>query len=167
MVRHLIGGRSRGRLLAYALIIGSALGYPALHVKIDGNKQAAAALRSESLALERARVDLDKLQARVHRAQQLSDQVETLVAAAGPALQGMQRFSRRQVSVSQQGLSRAQAEAWLRGFDAGPSGFLVVDAFNIKVAAATEGLFDESLDPDKAGQLVVSLKGEYIGRVLQ
>ncbi|CAM5449494.1 hypothetical protein TMEC54S_03363 [Thauera mechernichensis] len=167
MALHRLGGRSRGRLMAYALILAAALVYPAMLARIDAQQQAAAALRAQALTLERTRAELEALRARVARAQQLSAEVDALILAAGPALQSMQGFTRRQVSVSQQSLSRTQAEAWLRGFDAGPSGFLVVDAFSVKVAAATAGLFDESADPDLPGQLIVSLKGEYIGRALQ
>lgn len=160
-------GRSRGRLLAYALILGGALAYPAVQARIELQKQELFELGERTHTLERTRTELAELRARVSRVQQLSDEVETLVVAAGPALMSMENFTRRQVSVSQQALSRTQAEAWLRGFDAGPSGFLVVDAFSIKVLNEAEGLFDESADPGKPGQLVVSLKGDYIGRSAQ
>ena len=87
-----------------------------------------------------------------------------MLTSAGTELATALPFSRRQVAVTQQALSRSQAEAWLRGFEASAQGFLVIDAFSIKPAGGAEDLFAASIDPDLAAQLTVSLKGEYIGR---
>ena len=159
------GVRSAGRVVAYFVILGAALAYPALQQRTDALRLEAASIRTQASALERSRTELEALRARVDRVQQLSGEVEALLASARPGLMDSDAFTRRQVSVMQQSFSRAQAEAWLRGFDAGGAGFLVVEAFSIKVTNAADGLFDESADPERAGQLLVSLKGDYIGRV--
>lgn len=159
-----LGGRSLSRLLAYVLILGAVLAYSIIESHTQALLREAATLKMKTADLEKAHADIDALRARVARVQALSDQAERLLDRAGPSLVSLMPFSRRQLAVTQQALSRSQAEAWLRGFDASEAGFLVVDAFSIKVAGDAAGLFDESPDPDHPGQLLVSLKGEYIGR---
>lgn len=164
MLGYAPGVRSAGRLVAYVVVLGASLAYPAMEQRTDALRAEVASMRAQAAALDRSRAELDALRARVERVQQLSGKVEALLASAKPDLMDASTFSRRQVSVKQQSFSRAQAEAWLRGFDAGAAGFLVVDAFSIKVTNAAEGLFDESADPERLGQLLVSLEGDYIGR---
>lgn len=167
MPAHAPGVRSAGRLAAYALVLGAALVYPTLQQGTDELKSEVASLRAQATALERSRAELEALRARIERVRHLSGRVEALLASVPPGLVDAGAFSRRQVSVMQQSFSRTQAESWLRGFDAGAAGFLVVDAFSIKVTNASEGLFDESADPQRPGQLLVSLKGDYIGRAVR
>ena len=156
--------RSASRLLAYVLILGAAFAYPMIESHTRALQREIGIVRTRTADLERARADIDGLRVRLERLQALSEQTEKLLERVGPSLSSMVPFSRRQLAVSQQALSRAQAEAWLRGFDSGAAGFLVVDAFSIKVAGEVDGLFDEMPDPHRPGQLLVSLKGEYIGR---
>lgn len=161
----LIGaGRSPRRLLAYVFILGAALAYPALVAHTHGLRQQAFEVQSQVRRIEQARSDLVSLRERLQQVQRLSAETESLLTSAGTELATALPFSRRQVAVTQQALSRSQAEAWLRGFEASAQGFLVIDAFSIKPAGGAEDLFAASIDPDLAAQLTVSLKGEYIGR---
>jgi hypothetical protein len=164
MLGHAPGVRSKARWFTYFVILGAALAYPALQARTETLELEAASLRARAAELERSRAELEAVRGRVERARQLSAAAEALLAADGAGLADASQFARRQVSVTQQSFSRSQAEAWLRGFDADEAGFLVIDAFSIKVMNAGEGLFDESPDPDRLAQLLVSLKGEYIGR---
>lgn len=167
MLGYAPGVRSAGRLVAYVVILGVSLAYPVMQQRTDALRSEAASMRAQATALDRSQAELEALRARVGRVQQLSGEVEALLASVQPGLMDAGAFTRRQVSVMQQSFSRTQAEAWLRGFDAGAAGFLVVEAFSIKVTNAAEGLFDESADPERPGQLLVSLKGDYIGRVVR
>ena len=159
-----LGGRTPGRLLAYVLILGAVCAYPFIDARTGSLLREAEALNAQRQDLERAHADIDALRSRVARVQALSDRAESLLEMAGPSLVALVPFSRRQLAVTQQTLSRSQAEAWLHGFDASAAGFLVIDAFSIKVTSDAGGLFDEIVDPNNPGQLLVSLKGEYIGR---
>ena len=157
-------GRSPRRLLAYVFILGAALVYPVVVAHTHTLRLQAHEAQAQVRRIEQARADLHVLRARLQLLQRLSTETESLLASAGAELATALPFSRRQVAVSQQALSRTQAEAWLRGFEAGTQGFLVVDAFSIKPLGGNGDLFAASLDPDLAAQLSVSLKGEYIGR---